>query len=77
MKNRQPERAGITASELVSALSACAISYYLEHEDRVSDYLRRREEEAQKVRSAIGDRPRAEALRRRVRERYAQLKAKS
>ncbi len=53
-----------------------AISYYLEHEDRVSEYLRRREEEAQKVRAEIEERTRAEALRRRVRKRYAQLKAK-
>jgi uncharacterized protein (DUF433 family) len=54
-----------------------AISYYLEHEDRVREYLQRREEEAHKVRSEIEDRSRAEALRRRMRERYAQLKAKS
>jgi uncharacterized protein (DUF433 family) len=53
-----------------------SISYYLEHEDRVSEYLGRREEEAQKVRTEIEERPRAEALRRRVRERYSQLKAK-
>ena len=51
-----------------------AISYYLEHENRVSEYLRQREAEAQKVRSEIENRPRADALRRRVRERYAQLK---
>lgn len=51
-----------------------AISYYLEHEERVSEYLQRREEEAQKVRAEIEDRPRVETLRRRVRERYAQLK---
>lgn len=54
-----------------------AISYFLEHEDRVSEYLQRREEEAQKIRAEIEDRPGVEALRRRVRERYAQLKAKS
>jgi uncharacterized protein (DUF433 family) len=53
-----------------------AISYYLEHEDRVSEYLQRREEEAQKVRADVEDRPRVEALRRRLRERHAQLKAK-
>jgi len=52
-----------------------AISYYLEHEDRVGEYLRRREQEAQRVRAEVEDRPRVEALRRRVRERYAQLKA--
>jgi uncharacterized protein (DUF433 family) len=52
-----------------------AISYYLEHEDRVSEYLQRREEEAQKVRAEVEDRPRVEALRRRLRERHAQLKA--
>lgn len=52
-----------------------AISYYLEHEDPVSEYLRQREAEAQEVRAEIEDRPRADALRRRVRDRYAQLKA--
>ena len=53
-----------------------AISYYLEHEDRVSEYLRRREEEAGRVRAETEDRPRIEALRWRVRERYLELKAK-
>jgi len=53
-----------------------AISYYLEHEDRVSEYLRRREEEAGRVRAETEDRPRIEALRRRVRERHVGLKAK-
>ena len=53
-----------------------AISYYLEHEDRVSEYLRRREEEAGRVRAETEDRPRIEALRRRVREQYVELKAK-
>ncbi len=53
-----------------------AISYYLEHQDRVSEYLQQREEEAKAVRVEIEDRPRIEALRRRVRERYAQSKAK-
>src|SRR5437899_2309288 len=53
-----------------------AISYYLDHEDQVADYLRGREEEAHKVRNETEDRPRIEALRRRLGERYAQLKAK-
>jgi uncharacterized protein (DUF433 family) len=53
-----------------------AISYYLEHEERVSEYLRCREEEAQRVRAEVEDRPRVEALRRRLRERYTQLKPK-
>jgi uncharacterized protein (DUF433 family) len=53
-----------------------AISYYLEHEDRISEYLKRREEEAQKVRAEVEDRSRVETLRRRVRERYAKLKPK-
>jgi uncharacterized protein (DUF433 family) len=53
-----------------------AVSYYLEHEDRVREYLQRREEEAQKVRAEIEDRTRIEALRRRLRQRHAQLKAK-
>jgi uncharacterized protein (DUF433 family) len=52
-----------------------AISYYLEHEDRVREYLEQRDEEAERVQTEIEDRPRVEALRRRVRERYAQLKA--
>ncbi len=54
-----------------------AISYFLEHEDPVSQYLRWREEEAQKVWAEIEDRPRVERLRQCVRERYAQLKVKS
>jgi hypothetical protein len=53
-----------------------AITYYLEREDRVSEYLQGREEEAQKVRAEIEDRPRVEALRRRVRERYGQFRRK-
>jgi uncharacterized protein (DUF433 family) len=53
-----------------------AISYYLEHEDQVEEYLRRRDKEADKVRHEVEDRPRTEALRRRVRERYARPKAK-
>ncbi|MGA2078827.1 MAG: DUF433 domain-containing protein [Terriglobia bacterium] len=53
-----------------------AISYYLEHEEQVEAYLRRRDQEADRIRREIEDRPRADALRRRIRERYARLKAK-
>jgi hypothetical protein len=54
-----------------------AVSYYLEHEEPVEEYLRRRNQEADEVRREVEDRPRAEALRRRIREPYARLKAKS
>ena len=53
-----------------------AIAYYLDHEDRVEEYLQRRDEEAVQVRRETEDRPRSGALRRRIRERYAGLKAK-
>ena len=53
-----------------------AIAYYLDHEDRVEEYLQRRDEEAVQVRRETEDRPRSDALRRRIRERYAGLKAK-
>ena len=53
-----------------------AISYYLEHQEDVEQYLRQRGQEAVKVRREIENRPRVAALRRRVRERSAQLKAK-
>jgi uncharacterized protein (DUF433 family) len=53
-----------------------AISYYLEHEDRISKYLRRREDEAQKVRAEVEDRARGATLRRCVRERYGQFRTK-
>ena len=53
-----------------------AIAYYLEHEDRVEEYLQRRDQEAVQVRRETEDRPRSDALRRRIRERYAELKTK-
>ena len=53
-----------------------AISYYLDHEDQVEEYLRRRDQEADKIRHEIEDRPRVDALRRRIGERYARLKGK-
>ena len=53
-----------------------AISYYLDHEDQVEEYLQRRDQEAARIRAKIEDRPRIDALRRRLRERYAELKAK-
>ena len=51
-----------------------AISYYLEREEQVEDYFRKRDQEADRIRREIEDRPRADALRRRIRERYACLK---
>ncbi len=53
-----------------------AISYYLDHQEQVEAYLLRREQEADRVRVETEDRPRIDALRRRVRDRYSQLKAK-
>lgn len=53
-----------------------AIYYYLGNEDQVEEYLRRRDQEAAQLRSETEDRPRIDALRRRIRERNAGLKAK-
>lgn len=53
-----------------------AISYYLDHQEQVEDYLRQREQEAVRVRGKIEDRPRIDALRRRIRGRSAQSKTK-
>jgi hypothetical protein len=52
------------------------ISYYLDHTDKVEDYLRHREFEAGRVRAEVEDRPRTDALRRRIRERSARLNSK-
>jgi uncharacterized protein (DUF433 family) len=49
-----------------------AISHYLEHEDQVEEYLQRRDQEAARVRAEIEDRPRADALRQRIRKPNAQ-----
>ncbi len=49
-----------------------AISYYLEHEEQVEAYLRKRDQEADQIRREIEDRPKADALRRRIRERQLQ-----
>jgi uncharacterized protein (DUF433 family) len=49
-----------------------AIAYYLDHEDRVEEYLQRRDEEAVQVRRETEDRPRSDMLRRRIRERFMQ-----
>ena len=54
-----------------------AISYYLEHEEQVEAYLRKRDQEADQIRREIEDRPRADALRRRIRERHARPDAKT
>jgi uncharacterized protein (DUF433 family) len=48
-----------------------AIAYYLGHEDQVEEYLRRRGQEAARIRAEIEDRPGADALRQRIRERNA------
>jgi uncharacterized protein (DUF433 family) len=53
-----------------------AIAYYLEHAEQIEEYLRRRDQEAARIRAEIEDRPRIAALRRRLRERSARLKAK-
>ena len=53
-----------------------SISYYLEHEEQVEEYLRRRDEEADRVRREVEDKPSADALRRRIRERYLRLTGK-
>ncbi len=45
-----------------------AISYYLEHQSRVDDYLERREQDAAQVRLEVENPTRAEVLRRRIRE---------
>lgn len=52
-----------------------AISYYLDHPDRVEEYLVGREQEAAKVRQEVEDPARADAMRRRVRKQNAQLRA--
>ena len=54
-----------------------AIFYYLDHADQVQEYLRRRDQEADQIRSETEDRPRIDALRRRIRERNARLKARA
>ncbi len=51
-----------------------AISYYLERQDQVEEYLQRREEEAANVRRQVEDPPKLDALRRRVRDRIVQLR---
>jgi uncharacterized protein (DUF433 family) len=50
-----------------------AISFYLEHQAAVDDYLRRREQEAAELRRKIESRPEIAAFRERLRHRRAQL----
>ena len=50
-----------------------AISFFLDHESQMEEYLRRRDEEASQVRGASEDRPRIDALRKRIRERYPRM----
>jgi uncharacterized protein (DUF433 family) len=52
-----------------------AISYYLDHQHQVDDYVRQRELEAAKVRAEIEDLPRMDALRRRIRQQSTPSKA--
>jgi uncharacterized protein (DUF433 family) len=52
------------------------ISYYLDHGDRLQEYLLRREQEAAEVRREVEDPARAGAMRRRIREQNAQSGAK-
>ena len=53
-----------------------AISYYLDYPDRVEEYLLGRDQEAAKVRQEVEDLARAGELRRRIRERTTQSRAK-
>ncbi|HSE96637.1 MAG TPA: DUF433 domain-containing protein [Blastocatellia bacterium] len=50
-----------------------AISFYLEHQEAVEEYLRRREQEAAELRRKLDDRPEIAAFRERLRHRRAQL----
>lgn len=50
-----------------------AISFYLEHQELVDDYLHRREQEAAELRSKLESRPEIAAFRERLRHRRAQL----
>ncbi len=50
-----------------------AISFYLEHQAAVDDYLRRREQEAVKLRRKVESRPEMADFRERLRRRRAQL----
>jgi uncharacterized protein (DUF433 family) len=49
-----------------------AISFYLEHQAAVDDYLRRREQEAAEIRRKLESRPEIAAFRERLRYRRAQ-----
>ncbi len=51
-----------------------AISYYLDHKDPIEEYLRKREHEAETVREFIEASQDTDSLRRRIRERYSQMK---
>lgn len=54
-----------------------AISYYLDCQEQVDDYLRQREQEADRVRLETEERGRTEALHGRIRERDLRLKGKA
>ena len=51
-----------------------AIAYYLDHQERVEDYLRKREHEADEVRRFIEAGEDIASLRRRIRDRYSSSK---
>jgi len=51
-----------------------AISYYLDHQNRIEEYLKNREHEAETVRQFVEARQDTDALRRRIRERHSQMK---
>ena len=53
-----------------------AISFYLEHQGPVDEYVRRREEEAAELRSKVEGRPDIAAFRERLRHRRAQMISK-
>jgi uncharacterized protein (DUF433 family) len=53
-----------------------AISFYLEHQVAVDDYLRRREKEAAELKDRIDSRPEMAEFREHIRRRRAQLISK-
>lgn len=66
----QDDFPGLTLREIYGA-----ISYYLDHKDRMEEYLRNREREAQTVRQFVEAGQDTESFRRRIGERYSQMKA--
>jgi len=54
-----------------------AIAYYLDHKERIDEYLLNREREAEQVRQFVEARQDTHSLRRRIRERYSQIRSNS